>query len=170
VQHLTDAVRAAVAQQNWHAALALSLALPDICGFLEKPGDGSQRRYVAWCNQHLVPRYTTSFGDAQPHVFLSGEDCYALRCAYLHEGADEIVRQRARKALDAFVFVAPPPDWTIHCNQSGAKLQLQVNIFCEDVCQGVDAWSTAVLSSNPQAQARLPELLTVHTFEGGFSF
>ena len=37
--------------------------------------------------------------DGAPHVFLHGEDCYALRCAVLHEGADDIVTQRARVAL-----------------------------------------------------------------------
>ena len=35
-----DAVRDALAQKNWYAALALALTLPDICGDLQKPKRG----------------------------------------------------------------------------------------------------------------------------------
>ena len=107
--------------------------------------------------------------DGAPHVFLHGEDCYALRCAVLHEGADDIVTQRARVALDSFLFVAPRNGWTVHCNQSNAKLQLQVDIFCEDICAGVDAWLLAV-ATNPDVQARIATLMRVQSLEDGLSF
>src|SRR5260221_10862247 len=115
MQDLVTSVRNAIAQGNWYAALSLALALPDICGFLESPNDGSQRRYVAWCNQFLSPRYTHAIGpNRDQHVFLSGQDCYALRCAFLHEGSDDVTRQRARQALESFVFVEPPNAGMIH--------------------------------------------------------
>ena len=170
MEHLVRAVRDGVAERNWYAALGLALTLPDICGRLESPGVGSQARYVSWCNTYLVPRYTRPLGpDRTPHVFLHGADCYALRCAVLHEGADDIVTQRARVALDAFLFVAPRTGWTVHCNQSDAKLQLQVDIFCEDICAGVDAWLTGV-ATNPDVQTRITSLMRVQSLENGLSF
>ena len=159
--HLVSSVREAVANRNWYASLGLSLALPDICGFLESPASGSQKRYVAWCNRDLVPKYTAAVGaQRKVHVFLSGEDCYALRCAFLHEGADDIVRQRARKALDTFDFVAPRPGIVMHMNQLVNKLQLQIDMFCEDVCQAAESWWAASATS-PDLQARAAELLMV---------
>jgi len=168
---LTDSVRNANAQRNWYAALSLALALPDICGFLESPNDGSQRRYVTWCDQFLAPHYTRLIGpDRAEHVFLSGQDCYALRCAFLHEGTDDVTRQRARQALDSFLFVEPPAGGRIHCNQVNAKLQLQVDIFCEDLCAGVDEWVETVLDAQADVQARTAELLSVKPVEGGVRF
>lgn len=61
--------------------------------------------------------------------FLNGGDCYALRCAVLHEGSDDIVEQRAREALERFEFYEPAPGLRMHCNQIGVRLQLQVDLF-----------------------------------------
>ena len=170
MEHLVAAVRQGIAERNWYASLGLALALPDICGFLETPSVGSQARYIAWCNRFLVPRYTSRVGaNGIEHVFLHGEDCYALRCAFLHEGADEILRQRAHKALESFVFIDPPPGGgSVHCNQSNAKLQLQVDRFCEDLCDGVEAWCSAV-TRNTDVQSRMKELLVIRDSHMGFT-
>lgn len=166
VKRLTDAVRNSVAERNWYSSLALALALPDILGFLESPSANSQRRYVGWCDRFLVPRYTSrTKAKGIEHVFLSGEDCYALRCAFLHEGSDDIVHQTARKALESFLFIEPPPSGSFHCNQSNAKLLLQVDIFCRDICDGVDDWSSTVLAAQPEIQVRALELLTIRSME-----
>ena len=171
MEHLVAAVRKGIAERNWYASLGLALALPDICGFLENPSVGSQARYVVWCNRFLVPTYTSRVGArGVEHVFLHGEDCYALRCAFLHEGADDIQRQRARRALESFVFVDPPRTGSvIHRNQVNQKLQLQVDIFCEDVCAGVKAWSSCVMG-NVDIQGRLSELLVIRESQFGLSF
>ena len=125
----------------------------------------------SWCLGYLTPRYTHAIGALRHnHIFLSGEDCYALRCAFLHEGADDVARQRARKALDSFLFIEPPLSGSIHCNQSNAKLQLQVDIFCEDLCVGVDSWARHVLTNDAAVQARMEELLVVRSISGGVSF
>jgi hypothetical protein len=148
MKELIDSVRNAIAQQNWYAALSLALVLPDICGFLESPDTGSQNRYVTWCNRFLVPRYTRALpSDATPHVFLPAQDCYALRCAFLHEGRDDVRRQKARQALDSFIFVEPPVCGMLHCLPTDSRLQLQVDIFCEDICIGVEQWIQTVLAA-----------------------
>ena len=170
MDRLVAAVRHGVADHNWYAALGLALALPDICGFLDSPSSGSQQRYVTWCDQFLVPKYTRQVGARHiTHTFLSGEDCYALRCAFLHEGSDEITRQRARNALDSFHFVSPPArGGSFHCNQVNNNLQLQVDTFCEDMCHGVEAWLQSA-GTRPDVRPRLGELLVVHDSSTGLS-
>lgn len=171
MEELIGGVRRAARDENWYAALGLSLALPDICGCVETPAAKSRERYVGWCTCYLVPKYTHPVGPAhEEHVFLSGEDCYALRCAFLHEGADDIVNQRARRALERFLFVAPRPRLTVHCNQSNSRLQLQVDIFCEDVCVAAEEWLSAVRGRDADIDSRLASLMKIESLEGGFSF
>jgi hypothetical protein len=149
--------------RNWYAGLGLALTLPDICGFMESPDLKSMRRYVSWCDKYLVPKYTRLIGADDTVVrFLGGQDCYALRCAFLHEGVDDVVRQRAHEALESFTFVVPNrAGISVHCNRfNGTLLQLQVDRFCEDLCNGVDEWMGAV-AGNLGVQQRLSELMLV---------
>jgi hypothetical protein len=141
MQNLVKGLEQALASESWYAALALALAMPDICGRIDSPGVHSKERYVAWFNQYLLPQYSTDFGgDLGVFVFLSGEDCYALRCAYLHEGASDLANQRARQALSDVRFIAAPVGVNIHRNRSDDVLQLDVRHFCQDVLDAVLAW------------------------------
>lgn len=137
----TASVRKSVGDENWYAAVGMALTLPDICGRLQSPGQPSSKRYIAWCDTYLVPRYTMASGHLlQPHIFLTGSDCYALRCAFLHEGRDDIIEQRAREAIDSFAFLVPYGQSVFHCNSADGQLQLQADIFCLDMCEAVEQW------------------------------
>jgi hypothetical protein len=94
MKRFTDAIAKALADKNWLAAVALSLTMPDVCGGMEHPNDGSEKRYRAWWDKYMLKHYPR----------LSSADAYALRCAYLHEGG---LHQRARKALTQNHFVVP---------------------------------------------------------------
>ena len=138
MKRFTQAIEKSLAEGNSYAALSLALALPDICANVCSPSAGSQKRYVKWYNQFMLPKYIRHIGaDKKEHIFLRGEDCYALRCALLHEGTNNITDQRAQEALDSFNFVVPPDGWTVHMNQDGNALQLQVDVFCRDICSSV---------------------------------
>jgi hypothetical protein len=50
-----------------------------------------------------------------------------------------------------------------------ATLQLQVDIFCRDVCAGVAVWQEAVLATSKDVQARTTELLTVEIMDDSVS-
>ena len=153
------ATEMAVKQGNWYAAVVLALTLPDICGRLESPTTLSKTRYVEWCRRFIEPRYTapTAIG---PHTFLTGEDCYALRCSLLHEGTTNVVEQRARQALEQFRFVAPKRGVIVHRNQRNNMLQLQVDLFCQDMCDAVREWEKSVGSQDGIAK-RAKNLLIV---------
>lgn len=141
MQHLVGSVRISIATQNWYSALALALALPDICARVDNPLIPSSRRYLEWWEKFVQPRYVRPASRFFPEtVFLSGADVYALRCAFLHEGREDISEQKAQKALSRFHFVTPSRGMVVHNNRSNDVLQLQVDIFCEDVCEGVERW------------------------------
>jgi len=163
-QPLREAVEQAIAQGNWYAALMTTLTLPDIIGRIEDPTTSSSARYIDWFDRFVGARYSATVGrDPQPTVFLTGADCYALRCALLHEGSDSILRQRARSSLEAFRFVAPRPGRIVHNNRIRDTLLVQVDIFCRDVIAGVASWEHMLPSMAVDIQKRATELFRIET-------
>lgn len=162
--NLVQAVEQAVNQRNWYAALALALALPDIMGWLETGQPGSRARYVDWFNQNLRDTYTSQIGpDRETVEFLNGDDCYALRCTFLHNGADDITEQRARRALERFCFNEPPATGGMHCNlKNNIVLQLQVDEFCHDVCGAARGWWDKTASQSEEILERVSRLMEIH--------
>jgi hypothetical protein len=149
------AVGDAVAQKNWYAALALALTLPDICADLENPTGISKKPYIRWWNTYRQPRYTD---------YLSGDDCYLFRCAFLHRGRSDITVQEARRVISGFRFVYRDPNGLLlpHCNRiNNVLLQLRVDLFCTDICAGVERWEQKKLSEDPEIQKRAKEMLVV---------
>ena len=160
---LIKALELSVANKNWYGALFVAMSVPDICGYLEYPTEGSQARYERWFKKYMLPKYSRCIGgDSTPHIFMSPSDCYALRCALLHEGREEITEQRARKALDRFHFIEPPPNCLIHCNEiNNNVLQLQVNIFCNDVLSGLQEWLRDI-QNDSNVKQRIGKILKVY--------
>ncbi|MEU5281126.1 hypothetical protein AB0G87_32500 [Streptomyces asoensis] len=158
--------------RNWHAVLVMSLTLPDICVKASDPSRKTNRtRYAAWFEQHVGPSYTRSVGAQQyrqEHKFLSGDDCYALRCALLHEGSTDTSEQRASDVFDSFRFFAPGADGNVnHMNQDGGKLYLMVDVFAKDMLAGARAWWDS-LTPAEQTAAKARQL-TVTTTDGGMA-
>jgi hypothetical protein len=164
-----ESVRIAVRQRNWHAALALALTLPDICADLEDPGTRgqSEARYVKWWKTYLSKNAgSLTTPGKSPTGSLSGKDCYALRCSFLHQGLSDIAHQRARDVVSRFLFVAPTGKVIAHFNKVNDALQLQVDIFCEDICKGVEEWVREKLSKDPEIQKRAEKMLTISSLPG----
>lgn len=162
VERFTKSLRSSVAHGDWYVALSTALTLPDVCGRLINPDVPSGKRYPAWFKEWVEPLYTAIMPKIGVHIFLSGDDCYALRCSYLHEGGGDITQQRARKALDSFHFIVPPGnDNSFHRNQARNILQLQVDKFCLEIADAVDAWSDSV-AADQEIQARMGSLLMIH--------
>ena len=100
--------------------------------------------------------------DREKDVFLSGEDCYALRCSLLHEGSDIISKQLCREVLDSFLFLTTGN----HCNWINVNnrtfLQLNVGQFCKDICSAVDNWLNDISNDNAMRK-ELSNMITIHT-------
>lgn len=149
MRRFSDAVKKAVADQNWFAALFVSLALPDICGSLDDPTTKVGERYVNWFKRYLAPRYGKMF---------SAEDCYYFRCACLHQGLE--THEKSRN--DGIRFIPPPPRGNIvHLNLLNNVLQMQIDMFCLDMSDAVEKWAVDV-AGNDEIQGPIGQLIQVY--------
>lgn len=139
LNHFIEAVRKGLYEKNFYASLTVALTLPDICSKIEFPEENTGKRYPEWFDKYVGDKYKVNI-IGQEICFLVGQDAYALRCALLHQGEIDITSQRARSQLSKFVFVEPPRSGMIHNNKINNMLQLQVDIFCLDICEGVEKW------------------------------
>lgn len=162
MQHLVTATRAAVEQRNWYAALTLALTLPDVCAKLEDRIRPVGDRYKDWCRRYLEPVFTLSIGAArEPHVFLPAADAYGLRNAVLHEGRDDRDLRDGR-ILERYDFIEPHPGILRHLNAVGTRLELQVDLFCEEICVAVDQWLRDVQGDDAIHQ-RMTEMMRMRS-------
>lgn len=160
------ALHKSLIEKNWYAALTIALLLPDICSKIEHPKKYSSSRYPQWFDKFL------GNSGKKYHGFLNGNDCYALRCALLHEGSDIIETQNAKDALDRFVFLTDGP----HCNliqnsffgdqefDGKSILQLSVRQFSEDIMLAVQEWMT--INNNLIQSAKFLEISDQRTIGG----
>lgn len=77
------------------AELALALTIPSVCsryGLNDKvlKGQKESTRYLNWYNKYVYPQYQ----------FLTGKECYAVRCAILHNGDVDLYKQHIMRNED----------------------------------------------------------------------
>ena len=162
MQQLIAAIRGSLQSENWHAALFLSLAIPDICSKLENPESGnSGPRYRAWFDRFLAPLNKTNIMGHEV-TFMTAGDCWALRCSLLHEGTDDVGEQRARETISRFRFT------TLGSHRIKIENVLVLNTarFCEEVCAAAEAWGNEV-QGNAEVQQRIAGIVKIE--HGAFS-
>lgn len=157
MENFKIALKQCLEHNNYYGALFIALSLPDICGKLEHPDRTSSSRYVAWFDKYIREKY---IGGPNNDIFLTGSDCYALRCSLLHEGRDDISEQKIQETLEKFKFVSLPQGNIIHNNRVGEMLQLQVDIFCNDILEGIENWEEHI-KDNKQIQEKMTNLLII---------
>ncbi|WP_394886447.1 hypothetical protein ACG873_18175 [Mesorhizobium sp. AaZ16] len=107
MKRFTQAVRLALANGNSYSALLTALALPDICGGLENPKQGSKDRYVGWARQWIEPVYTVQFNVWEGPAFDAWEAERPLRptftfpSSYEDYGRYQEDRDRRQAAYEA---------------------------------------------------------------------
>ncbi len=161
MEHLIQSIEKSIETQNWYGALTLAITLPDICGRLNNPKWGSQKRFENWFDNYMKHHYESPF-HGEGFTFLPASDCYALRCAFLHEGRDDVTQQRAREVVSKFAFSTTGSHKCLFNN----VLLLNIQSFCLEVCQGARAWQIE-FENDADVTRGLAELLKVQT--EGFS-
>ena len=122
-------IQRALKNKCYFSAMALALALPDICGAAEFSDDTPvAKRYIEWYDKYVFPMFDTSdyepvgvnmFEESEgcdsqsgPHLRpecdgpdLTGEVVYNLRNTYLHQGSPTVNREKVkeeRNQVDGF--------------------------------------------------------------------
>lgn len=102
LQEIINQVEKSLEDENYIAALALALTIPDKCGKIEHPDKGSKRRYIDWYNTWCHRE------DPEPSDVLlpddNGEFIYQLRCSILHNNSTDIDYEQVedKNKLDEF--------------------------------------------------------------------
>ena len=157
MNRFVTAVRNSISEKNWLAALAMALTLPDICANIEGTEGKPAEKYKTWFDKNLKHIYLGGAAGQEP--LLSGSDCYALRCSYLHDGSESPGdHHKARQVIKRYHF--REPDFFMHRNRINDTLQLRVDLFCEEICTAVEQWENSLLVTS-EVQARLGSLLFV---------
>jgi hypothetical protein len=150
MQDVIQQVRTSNEAGLYYVALFSALALPDICAALESDnGQASKDKYVSWFNTHVASRY---------NGFLDGETCYYFRCSMLHQGST----QHPRGQYSRIIFVEPGQSGIVlHNNIMNDALNIDVHIFCEDLCAAAESWWRTE-SSDLNVQTNLQRFVTRH--------
>lgn len=128
--------------RSYFSALALALALPDMCGAAEYPEETSvTRRYIDWFDKYLGEYLKTK----EPVTDLNGELLYNLRNQFLHSGSTNIDVSKVKNennVLDKFTLVLGDGTeiWSASsCIQSSLVtyriMLIDVTYLCKTICE-----------------------------------
>jgi hypothetical protein len=153
-----------------YSALALALALPDICAsmHLRNAEDATTRtKYVRWCRQ-----YVTTYARGRGARAFRTSHIYALRCAFLHNGTTRLLQRhnRARGVLGACKLVwegaEPHPNIIVAISTPGfirrrdLFVQINVGLLCRSITAGVRRW-LVVARTNHVVQRNIRNIIGV---------
>lgn len=155
LRQFIKSIQVSLESGNWIAALSTALTIPDMAGWAQFPDKTAGARYKLWFNQNLADKYQQNIGGHEV-TFLNAEDCWALRCSFLHSGQDDITGQGARQYLARFVFGVVGT----HLIRVDDVLQLDVQRFCEEFVEATEAWLEQH-RGDADITGRLDSMLTV---------
>jgi hypothetical protein len=182
MRDLIASIEQSLKTENWYGALAVALTVPDVCSSLESTDKKSKvgPRYAKWFDTYVGPRY--AFSDeylellrrggvdlkALGPAWLTGKDCYALRCSVLHNSSGDTAAQPAHEILERFMFRPTMGHSSRHSKGKGPEgrplpetLTVGVRPFCEDIVAGACAWLESV-GNNASVQGRIAAMLVIH--------
>lgn len=172
MERFTKAIEKSIENENWYSALTLALTIPDICGRISYPEfeKKSEKRYVKWFDKYMLHHYEIKLpvmpdeydviAPEQKRTLISGGDCYALRCALLHEGRNDVTSQRARRAKVSKFEFAIEEELMTDCWYMDGVIIVNLKKFCHRVCEGVTAWNKEY-ENNTDVQDSIAEILTL---------
>lgn len=140
VELYVNDIENALKNKSYFSALAMSLALPDICGAAEYPNETSTaKRYIEWYNKYLGEYMSDDSGNP----YLSGEIVYNLRNTFLHTGSPNIDSNKIKdeaNQLDGFGLILGDGTemcMTLFIKFSIVKLRamiVDVKYLCKTIC------------------------------------
>ena len=168
MKNLLYALKRCVHDRNWYGAITIALTLPDICGSIDTPGkNNSEARSMAWFDRYVGHAYIDEVNGVKC-VFMTGGDCYALRCATLHQGTFDVSDQRARDVVDKFILHHSVV-MRFHNVRRGKKLVIDLTTFCLDIAAGVESWEAEVMrDADDRRRSRIASLLPLHLPDVGY--
>jgi|SRR5579859_6021573 len=148
LSHLLDEINRAATGGFPFLAIAMAVALPDICVSLaSQDGRTDGARYKEWCKNNLGEEFS----------FATPDDLYSMRCGVLHNGRFGGLKHN----LARLVFVPPNAlGQFTNCRARDAYLW-SVQTFCLSFTTAVAVWFEKH-KSDAMVQANVPRLMQWH--------
>lgn len=110
----------------YQLSLGMSLCIPDICAALQS-GDGktSGSKYKDWYTKYVGNTFN-----------MTSDECYYFRCSFLHQGSTEHEKSQYKK----IIFIEPNPNMMFHNNVLNDVLNIDINIFCNELIRAARLW------------------------------
>ncbi len=142
IEGLTDEINKCLIAEFWHAALVLTLILPDICVSLElSKGNSNGHLYEQWCEKWLANEYRSL-----------AKDLYYLRCGLAHEATSQHRNIKSKRIF----FALGSKD--AHMQEHKEAFTLDLNTFAGDMTDAVKAWY-AKQAQNPNVQKKIGAII-----------
>ena len=151
---ILNEINKAAAGEMPFLAIAMCVALPDICVSLSSPKGRSERDdYKQWCQDNLSK---DEFG------FLTPDDLWSMRCGVLHNGRFGDLKHNVARVI----FIPPNSSATfVNCQLNDAYYYSVVD-FCRNFTTAVYRWFEAH-RDDESVKANLPRLMQYR--RGGFA-
>lgn len=130
MEEFLEQIEKAMENGQFYLALFCSLTLPDICGAISSEnGEANNKKYKDWFDKYISPKYDGNF---------DGNNCYAFRCAALHQGRTEHKKLNYKRII--FIDPVSSSEVIMHNNILNDALNIDTREFCKDIIQGVRDW------------------------------
>lgn len=147
-------IEKAIDNDAFISALALALTIPDVCGSRLFPKTGVGKRYVKWFDEYVAASYMQDPDNpmvcrdrngSRKDRYFCGDDCYALRCVFLHEGTNVPHVEKGKTSFNAIqfhIFALKGGDSISYVSDSNGmeyrKVDLDIPTFVSNLAKGVD--------------------------------
>ena len=142
--NIIEEIRHALKLDLYYCALALSLTLPDICAHVEYPNEESNRaRYIKWLETYAEPYFTVDSeilvdNTTMEYNWFPKDQCYALRCAFLHAGNFEL-EKTSLVNVEIHAHKRGGNNYS-HIIKSDIYADLDVIHLCETICIAAETY------------------------------
>lgn len=155
MEDLLHQIKKGLENNLYYLSLFIALSIPDICGALgSSDGKATGKKYKEWFDKYVAQKYDNN---------LDGNTCYLFRCSLLHQGSTEHIHSHYSRIL----FIEPGTTNNIfHNNILNYALNIDVNIFCEDIVAGAKRWLSEIKETD-EFKANYPKF--VRRYPSGLS-
>ena len=145
-------IESALKNHEYFVALMCTLALPDICGAIEKSnGKATKNRYISWYNTNMLDQRN-----------LTATQCYDFRCRMLHQGISGYNQDSLEKKV---IFIYPNNQIRIdnyrYSNKTKEAICIDLIDFCNTMISSVRHWE-AKTKGSPNYIKNINRVITIH--------
>lgn len=142
-----EEIKRALDMNLYNCALAVALTLPDVCGKVDRPDQSVSKRYKSWFDEY-AKKYFTSITTKLPeeskveYVWLTSDECYALRCAVLHAGGYKVSGLDLTK-IHLHAHKRHGTNYS-HLIRDNKFADWDVIVLCENLCKAAEDYYDSV--------------------------